>query len=65
MGGYLDVICKTKTSNSIICDSKYELYVCKKCILSKSFYDEKLIQNCSKYCREVAREKLILFRYNK
>lgn len=51
--------CGSKTSNSIICDSKYELYICRKCIASKSIIGKTMLLHRSiKYCKEVAKTKI-------
>ena len=51
--------CGQKTSNSIICDTKYELYICRICISSKTPSDKvKLLSRSIKYCRDIAKTKI-------
>lgn len=51
--------CGQKTSNSIILDSKYELYICRVCISRSSISSKiKLLHNSTKYCRNIAKSHI-------
>ena len=51
--------CRHITSNYIICDMKYELYICKQCLSKESSIDKaKLYHNAISYCRKIAKTKI-------
>ena len=48
--------CYMKTGNYIICDMKYEIYICKHCI--KKDINNRLSLSATKFCRKISATKI-------